>query len=158
MTTILLPSVLLITLALYAFIASQPLFYLMALGTASERLSAPAYIELRQRIDQAIQNRLRYACYAALLFLLVLLVLAALRGSMPLLVTGAVALVALVTDLALAIKGNIPINARINTWTPEQYPTDWDAYRAQWLGIYRRRQVSICIGLTALLIGTVSAL
>ena len=37
----------LINLLGYAFVVSQPLFYLLAMADAQKRLQAPAYVELR---------------------------------------------------------------------------------------------------------------
>lgn len=143
MTTILLPSILLLTLALYIFVASQPLFCGMALGAATERLSAPAFIELRQHIDAAMQKPLRWGYYDTL------------AVNAALVIGAALAFIALAFDIYTSLKGNVPINIQINGWTPAQYPADWQSYRSRWMAIYRRRQGALTLGLAALLAGAV---
>lgn len=41
----------------YSVVVSQPLFYLVALTRAQRALSAPAWVELRQRIDAVMSRR-----------------------------------------------------------------------------------------------------
>jgi hypothetical protein len=45
-------------------------------------------------------------------------------------ITAIVAFVALITDVLL-MKGNMPINNLINTWTADNYPANWVEYRAK---------------------------
>jgi hypothetical protein len=67
----------------------------------------------------------------------------------------AIALVTLILDILLTIKGNMPINNMINTWTEDNYPADWQLYRAKWLSIFEKRQIANIIGFLCLLMGTV---
>ena len=69
-----------------------------------------------------------------------------------------IALVALVIDIAIAMKGNIPLNKTINSWTPAQYPNNWEQVRANWFSLYHVRQAINIVGFISLLAGLVFGL
>jgi len=144
-----------LTLVFYAFTVSQPLFYRIALTAASRNLSAPAYIEMRNCIDNQMRKRGPAVYYGTLAASVVLAVLVFMQGGTVLRIASFVALLALVTDIALMMKGNIPINGVIQNWTPANYPPDWQTYRDRWLSVFGYRQIALCIGFFGLLAGAV---
>ena len=147
--------VLLASLVLYAVVASQPLFYLVALGPAQRRLSAPAYIELRQALNPLMVRRVP-ALYLATLAALALTLFLAWRSSELRLVGPAfTALVLLVVDTFLMTRSSVPINTLIDSWTPERHPGDWELHRDRWFVIFRYRQAALLTGLFGLLSGAV---
>lgn len=141
------------TLFAYALVMSQPLFFAFALGRASLALSGPAYVELRQRINAAITRPL-VAVYA-LTFVGCLAVagLAAKEGTHATAAGVGLAALALVVDLVLAAKGNVPLNAAMNQWDPAALPPDWATKRAAWHRVFAVRQVVLCIGFVAFVVG-----
>lgn len=144
-----------LTLLFYTLTVSQPLFYWIALTATSRKLSAPAYIEMRNHIDNQMQKRGPAMYYGTLSACVVLVVLALMQaGALPR-ITSFIALLALITDITLMMKGNVPINAVIQKWTPDSYPADWQEYRDRWLNIFGYRQVALFIGFTSLLAGVV---
>jgi hypothetical protein len=144
-----------VNLAMFAIVASQPLFYAVALGHASRALSAPAYIELRNAINVVMKRRVPVVYLGTLASSVGVLVLSVLAGEQWLAVTSAVALAALVADAALMLRENVPINGVIETWTPTRYPADWETYRSRWMAIFAVRQVVLAIGFASLLAGAV---
>lgn len=146
---------LLVNLAFFAIVVSQPVFYAVALGHASRVLSAPAYIELRNAINAVMKRRVPVMYLGALATCLSVLVLSFLDGDRWTAMTSAVALAALIADAALMVRENVPINGVIETWTPTQYPADWETYRTRWMAIFAARQVLLVIGFVSLLIGAV---
>ena len=143
--------VLFITLLLYTIIVSQSWSYIISLRNVQQHLEAPAYIAFRQLTDKNFNAKFRYVIYASLLANLVLLILCGIQFS-GLLFTGAViSFTALLTDTFIAVKGNVPINKIINTWTPEQYPSNWAGYRNTWLRIFSIRQALNITGFISLL-------
>ena len=146
---------LLASLLAYSIIVSQSFMYIIALKNVQNSLPAAGYIELRKLIDINFVANFKYPMYAGLLCCL-LLALSSIKwpGSI-LFITSAIAFAALVIDTLLAIKGNIPINTFINSWTPENYPADWQFYRAKWLEIFQYRQVANITGFISLLVGAV---
>lgn len=146
---------LLASLVLYAIVASQPLFYFLALGPAQRRLSAPAYIELRQTLNPLMIRRVP-ALYIAALVVLSLTLFLAWRSGVGL-VAGPTftALVLLVVDAFLMTRSSVPINTFIDSWTPEKHPADWELHRDRWFVIFRYRQAALLTGLFGLLSGAV---
>lgn len=151
----LLQTTLAITLLLYAIIASQSFMYMLALGTVQRKLDAPGYIVLRQLIDAAMMARLKYVMYATLIANAVLVVLLVNTPGSVLFMTALFACVMLIVDMLIAVKGNLPINAVINSWSTDRYPANWFEYRDRWLKFFRYRQVAIVTGFVSLVIGSV---
>lgn len=147
--------ILFLTLVFYALTVSQPLFYWIALTAASRNLSAPAYIEMRNRIDDRMRKRGPAVYYGTLAATAALAVLVFTQDGTALRIASFVALLGLVTDIALMMKGNVPINGVIQTWTPATYPPDWQTFRDKWLKIFGYRQIALCIGFFGLLAGAV---
>ncbi len=145
----------LVNLVLFAVVASQPLFYAVALSHASRALSAPAFIELRNAINAVMKRRVPAVYLGTLATCVGVLTLSLLAGELWMAATSGVALAALVGDTALMLRENVPINGVIETWTPTQYPADWESYRTRWMAIFAVRQVLLVVGFVSLLTGAV---
>lgn len=145
----------LVNLVMYAIVASQPLFYAVALSDASRALSAPAYIELRNAINAAMTRRVPAVYLGTLATNVGVLLLSLQEGERGLAATSAVALAALLADAAIMLRGNVPINRVIDSWTPSQYPADWEAHRSRWLAIFAVRQGLLAVGFVSLVAGAV---
>ena len=144
---------LLASLAAYSVVASQPLFYLVALGRAQRELSAPAYVELRQHINPLMTQRVSVIYGSALLALLLLLFFSFRGGERLVLATAGVAVACLVADAVLMLRVSVPINTRMDAWTPAEQPADWQEHRARWFAIFAYRQVALLVGFGSLLVG-----
>jgi uncharacterized membrane protein len=70
-------------------------------------------------------------------------------------ISATIAFVALIADTLLTVKGNLPINDIINTWSSDSYPTNWTDYRAKWFNVFQYRQIINIVGFVTLLIGAV---
>ena len=139
----------------YAFIAGQAFFYLLAMGNAQKNLKAPAYIELRNLLDKNLGARFKIVYYTVLVSSPLLCVLTARKTASLLFMTFAIACIALWIDVFVMMKGNIPLNRLIQSWTPDNHPDNWQEYRAEWLRYYQLRQVAAIAGFLSLLIGVV---
>ncbi len=145
----------LINLLSYAVVVSQSFMYILALKNSQLALRAPSYIEVRQQIDKNMRALFKYVLYLALASSVALVILHVKDpGSIPF-ITAAVALVALVIDILLTVKGNLPINDVINGWTTENYPATWQEVRQQWFTIFQYRQIANITGFISLLVGMV---
>ena len=140
-------------LVAYSAVVSQPLFYIVALTTVQRALSAPAFVELRQRINAVMDRRIPVIYGTTLVTSLLLLVVSWRTGSATVLVTTIVALLCLVADAALMVRKNVPINAVMNRWSTTDYPGDWDGYRSRWFAVFGYRQIVLLIGYVSLLVG-----
>lgn len=145
----------LLNLVVFSIIVSQPFFYLLALTAAQRGLSAAAYIELRQRINPVMTRRVPLIYGAALVTSVALVALAFAAGNGLVLGTGALALLGLIADLGYMIRENVPINHVMDRWSTSDYPSDWQAYRDKWFGMFAYRQALLALAFGSLLVGAV---
>jgi len=143
----------LINLLVYSVIVGQAYMYIIALGNVQLSMDAPAYIQLRQLTDRNFMAKYKYVVYTSLVSSVLLCIFTAAHPTGFLFISAAVALLALIIDVLLTLKGNMPINKRINTWTTENYPGNWEMYRTKWLHTFSLRQVANIIGFASLLLG-----
>ena len=129
--------------------------YILSLKDVQFSLDANPYTELRKLLDTSMRSKFKYVIYAALVTNLVLLILTIQHPGSLLFIMATIAFVALITDTLLTVKGSLPINDIINTWTPTNYPANWADYRAQWFTVFRYRQMANIIGFICLLTGVV---
>lgn len=144
---------LLVNLMTYSIVVSQPLAYIVVMTQAQRALSAPAYIELRQRINPVMSRRVPVIYVFALVTALLLLLLAMRLARWTVAITTGAALLCLVIDVLFMLRENVPINDVISGWSMTNYPDDWDRYRSMWFAIFAYRQVVLLVGFVSLLIG-----
>ena len=147
--------ILLSTLLAYSIIVSQSFMYILALKNVQLNLEVSSYTELRKLIDTSMRSNFKYVIYAALLTNLLLVVSTIKNPGSLLFISATIAFVALIADTLLTVKGNLPINDIINTWSSDSYPTNWTDYRAKWFNIFQYRQIINIVGFVTLLIGAV---
>lgn len=136
----------------FGLVASQHAFYAVGLGETQRRLGASAYVELRNRIDDVMRHRLP-PIYLATLVCTVLSVLLASGTARR---WAFVALAALCAEAWLMLKRSVPINDRMQGWTPDAVPAGWEETRTEWLAVFRQRQIAVAIGFTATLLGALA--
>ena len=129
--------------------------YLLTLKNVHFSLDAIPYTEIRKLIDTSMRVNFKYVIYIALLFNILLVVLNIKNPGSLLFITATIALFALVIDTLLMLKGNLPINDIINTWTSESFPANWAEYRMKWFNIFQYRQIANITGFVSLLLGAV---
>jgi len=147
--------ILLSTLLAYSIIVSQSFMYILALKNVQLNLEGSSYTELRKLIDTSMRSSSKYVIYAALLTNLLLVISTIKNPGSLLFITATIAFVALIADTLLTVKGNLPINDIINTWSSDSYPENWTDYRAKWFNIFQYRQIVNIAGFVTLLIGAV---
>jgi hypothetical protein len=150
--------ILLLTIVAYSVIVAQTYMYIVALKNVQMSMGGGSYIQLRKLLDTNFRANYKYAVYAALIMSLVLVLINLKSPKSVLFITATIALIALITDVLLMMKGNMPINNLINTWTPVHYPDNWAEYRAKWLQIFFYREIATIIGFISLVIGAVFGL
>lgn len=148
--------VLFVTLVLFALVVSQPFFYWVALGAASDQLPGPAYAALRQAINPIMNRRLLPIYAAALLGGLVSFGLAVAAGDGALAAGIAGAIAGLILDATLAVKRNVPINTLMDGWDPADPPADWADQRRRWRAAFAIRQLILAAAFASLLAGTLA--
>lgn len=136
-----------------AVFVSQPFMYIIALKKVQTSMNAASYIELRKLLDSNFRSRFKYVVYGALLLNILLVIAAAGSAAGLLTVCSAISLGCLIADILLMIKGNMPINNIINSWSETDYPVSWQSYRRKWLLFFKYRQLFSITGFIALCIG-----
>ena len=144
-----------ITLLMYAFVISQSFFYILAMSTTLKKMQAGTYIETRNLLTQNLKAPLQIVYYSALGASLLLTAFCVVNPGGWLFITSVIALVALLADVLIAIKGNIPLNKFINSWTSNNYPENWALYRSKWFNLYHVRQALNITGFVSLLAGLI---
>lgn len=147
--------ILLFTVLAYSMVVSQSFMYILALKNVQNNLDANAYTQLRKLIDASMRSYFKYVIYATLLGNLLLVISTVKNPGNVLFMAAAVALVALIADILLTLKGNLPINDIINTWSEGNIPDNWTDYRAKWFAVFQYRQIASIIGFVCLMIGVV---
>jgi hypothetical protein len=132
--------------------------YILALKQVQFNIGVSFYTELRKLIDTSMRSNFKYVIYAALLTNLMLMISTFKNPGSLLFITTAIAFVALIADTLLTVKGNLPINDIINTWSSDSYPTNWTDYRTKWFNVFQYRQVVNITGFVSVLIGAVFGL
>lgn len=144
-----------ITLVLYAIVISQSIFYLLGMSGASKKMRAATYIESRKLLDSRLSKTLAGAYYFALLASIALIAFCVTNPSGLLFKSAIIALAALLADIVLSVKGSVPLNKIINTWTTAEYPDNWHHYRSRWFTFYTIRQAINLTGFITLVVGMV---
>lgn len=144
-----------ITLLAYAMIASQAFMYILSLKQVQLNLAGNAYTEIRKLIDNSMRVSFRYVIYAALLANVLLVIIAAKTPGSLVFISASIALLALVAEIMLTLKGNLPINDVINTWSADGIPANWGTFRDKWFAVFQYRQIASITGLVSLIIGAV---
>lgn len=129
--------------------------YILALKNVQFTLEANSFIELRKLIDVNMRDNFKYPVYAALFTSLLMVILTIKNPTSLLFITVAIAFIALIADTLLMMKGNLPINDVINTWSADNFPKNWSEYRAKWFTVFQYRQIANILGFVSLLIGAV---
>lgn len=145
----------LLNLFIYSVIVSQSFMYMIAMRNVHESMGAASYIELRKLLDRNFLKKFKPVVYSALVLGFGLVVAAVFQSSALLLAGSMIAFAALLVDVALIVKGDMPINRIINSWTSETFPANWVEYRRKWLYWFSWRQVANISGFIALLIAAV---
>ena len=144
-----------LNLFFYSVIVGQSFMYIIALRNVQESMGATSYIELRKLLDRNFLKKFKPVVYSALLLGLALVVASFFQTSMVLVAGSILAFAGLVIDIVLILKGDMPINRIINSWTLEAFPANWVEYRSKWLYWFSWRQVANISGFIALIIAAV---
>ena len=140
---------------LFCVIAGQAFFYFIGGTAALKNVSATAFIEQRKAIDAEIAPYLKVIYPLTIVISVAMLALLRQQIGSALFVLSAIACLLVIIDLVIAIKGSIPLNQLINTWSLDAYPGNWHVVRDQWLTYLNYRQFCGITGLLCLLVGII---
>lgn len=147
--------IILLYLLAYSFIVSQSFSYIISLTHVQKNLSVLSYIEFRKLTDKNFRAKFKWVFYAVLVIGPAAIGFTVSQPASLLFIAIILSYVAFWVDAIIMLKGNMPINNAINTWSAESYPADWAAQRDKWLYFFRLRQIMNIIGFVGLLVGMV---
>lgn len=104
----------------------------LALNPALRAVDPTAYLAVKQSMDRRFPALMRPLSLAGVVALLVLTVLAAVDGHAGVAVPAGVGLVCAVLAVVAVLRGDLPINERMATWTADALPADWRDWRRRW--------------------------
>jgi len=142
-------------LMLYSVLFSQTMFYLLTMRRVLLGMSANNFIETRHLLDRIIGPAIQPVFYGTLLSSLVMVLTHLDDPSGIVFITAIIAFILLIADVVITLRGNKPLNQLFNTWTPENYPADWQRGREAWLRYFGYRQVVSITGFICLLAGAI---
>lgn len=145
----------LITLLAYAIVVSQSFMYILSLKQVQCSLDVTSFTEIRKLTDTSMRASFTYVIYAALLANVLLVLTTARTPHSVSFISAAIGLVALVIDILFTLKGSLPLNDVINTWSAENYPANWAYFRDKWFTIFQYRQMANITGFLSLLVGAI---
>ena len=147
--------IIIMNLVFYSIIVSQSYSYLISLSDVQKNMDAGEYISFRQKTDKNYRRKFAPVIYGTLASNILLIMVSGSHPTGLLFITALLAFIALVGDILFTLKGNMPINNLINTWTADKYPDNWETYREDWLQVFRKRQALNITGFILLLVGAI---
>ncbi|HVK18732.1 MAG TPA: DUF1772 domain-containing protein [Fimbriiglobus sp.] len=143
-------------LALLPYAAFFGIAVYLFIAPCYNKLSGRAFTEFFQAIDPYMRVRAPLLGLAQVALTLPLLgLLANQRAAWPFGLTLA-ALLAAVVGMAIAIKGNVPLNRQLIRWLPPDLPADWEQVRDRWLRLHSLRGAVESVGFVLLLAAALS--
>ena len=139
----------------YVLVASQVLFYLFILCKALKAVSLENYFELRKVIDSLMVKRFKFMYYSCLVLSIATVIASATEPASLFFISSAIALIFLSIDLAITLRGSVPLNALSHSYGSTSKNVSWENVRIQWLDYMKYRGIAIVLGMAGLLAGLV---
>jgi uncharacterized membrane protein len=121
-----------ISLILTGLVAGTLTIGLVAVRPAMHSLPPTTYVLVKQAFDVSYPRFMKPLQIACLLTTVALTIAAAVDGATTRLILAALATVAVLTNIIVTVRGDLPINNAMATWTPDAPPGDWESHRARW--------------------------
>jgi Domain of unknown function (DUF1772) len=123
----------------------------MFIAPCYDKISAQAFIEFFQKVDPYMKVWAKRFLLVQIILTILLLSILRDQWAFPPIWLILLGLIMSFTSLAIAIKGNVPLNRQMDRWSPFNPPLDWERVRDRWLYYHHLRGVVEIIGFLALL-------
>lgn len=143
-------------LLIYIILASQGIFYFLAVSDACQILPLDAFIEFRKAVERVIEMPLKILYFSSILLALSILVCQIKNVHSVLFYTVLISLGFLLADVVLAVTRSMPLNALIREYTPFSNQSLYEGIRTKWLFYIKIRGMLSVSGLLILVAGFVS--
>ena len=152
---IVIKSIRLLHLLSYVLVTSQVLFYLFILCKALKAVSLENYFEQRKVIDSLMVRRFKVMYYSCIALSIAAVIVSAGQPASLFFISSVSALILLSVDLAITVKGSLPLNALSHSYGASTENVNWENVRIQWLDYMKYRGIAITLGMVGLLFGLV---
>lgn len=115
------------------------------LNRALRALPADVYIATKQSMDRELPSLAKPLTIASLLAMAGTATVAAVSGAAAAALLACVGLVGGLIALVAVLRGDVPINRRMDTWDPAEPPADWQRWRERWEGAFVVRATALLI-------------
>jgi hypothetical protein len=143
--------------ALHGMSAGIHVLGVVALNPSWRTLGPATYVEVKQAADRRFPVLMRPLTLAGLLVLVLVTLLGALAGAVAVAVLGGVGLAAAVVGLVAVLRGDLPINQRMATWSVTDPPADLVAERDRWERWFAVRTAATTVAAGASIVALVLA-
>lgn len=140
----------LIALVLTAMLLGVHLFGVFAMNLAMSALDFDVYIRTKQSFDVVVPRFARPLMLGALISTAMATFVAILQIGVGASLACGVGLAALAVTLLAILRGDLPINQAMASWSPENPPDDWQQVRTQWERFFAVRTAANAVALLAL--------
>lgn len=145
----------LLQLFTYLVVVSQLAYYVFVMGDALKMVSIGNFVEQRKIVDPMVHQRHAPFYYAALILTFVVLISHYKEWNSGIFITTAIALLCLIADVYLGLRGNGPINTLVNQTAMGSPGIDWEGLRQKWIHLIKIRGMISMAGFVSLLTGLV---
>jgi len=122
-----------------------------SLGPSTKDFTPSTYVEVQQATIRNLRPVMGALLPAAVVVNAVVVILSRRdAGSRPAFRLTSGGLAAQVAALTLTAAIELPINAQVLTWAPDEPPHGWEATRDRWAWVHTARTTSSLVGLTCL--------
>ncbi len=128
---------------------------LATVGPALHTLPTGTYITVKQAFDHSYPRVMIPLQLASIVASSALTVTAAADGATRCATLSGFAVLAIVTNVVVTVRGDKPINIAMASWQPDAPPADWREQRARWETFNRIRTGAAVLGLVLLALAAV---
>lgn len=121
------------------------------MAPAYDKLSGSAFTEYFHAVDPYMRKRSPALAWVQWIFSAVLVALLAYEKTWVLAGLTAISLLAAVINVVIAVRGNVPLNRKMDHWRHEAPPQDWQKVRRKWLRFHDWRGIASTISFLSLL-------
>jgi uncharacterized membrane protein len=121
-----------------------------ALGPSTRDFTPGTYVEVQQATIRNLRPVMGTLLPAAVAANAIMVVAGARERRSPAFALTVGGLCSQLVALALTVAIELPINAQVMTWSPDQPPQGWEAARNRWAGVHTARTASAVTGLMCL--------
>lgn len=139
-----------VALVLTGLLAGLHISGIGGLNPALRSLDGATYLAVKRAADVTFPTIARPLMLGSLLATGILVVVALISGDALVTALAVVTLLSLVATLAAILRGDLPINRIMSSWTSTTMPADWEMVRARWEGFFRIRMLANTVALAAL--------